>query len=69
MYELLFIHIVIWRIILFCIISMNLIMIFLIAGIPLGIKNITHGNHKHYLTNHRGHIKREKYDLQTKIQY
>ena len=42
---------------------------FLIAGIPLGIKNITHGNHKHYLTNHRGHIKREKYDLQTKIQY
>lgn len=42
---------------------------FLIAGIPLGIKNITHENHKHYSTNHRRHIKREKYDLQTKIQY
>ena len=39
----------------------------LIAGIPLGIQNITHGNHKHYTTNHGGHIKREKYDLQTKI--
>jgi hypothetical protein len=23
---------------------------FLMAGIPLGIKHITHGNHKHYST-------------------
>jgi len=33
------------------------------------IQNITHGNHKHYTTNNGGHIKREKYDLQTKMQH